>query len=124
MSDAASEVYGLGERAMARATDPDTSHDAAASISEGALRDSQRFVWQILKWNGPRSDTGISGLSLAQYSDSRLRTARCELVRKGLVRDSGRRERTPSGRWAAIWELVPSEEFDEWGEQYAATKYR
>lgn len=118
MRDAASEVYGLGERAMARRSDPATSHDAAASISEEGLTRSQCLVVEALSLRGPMDDNGIRYvvhhiMHEHSFGDSRLRSARAELCdRPGhpnphpLVRDSGRRERTPSGRWAAIWCLV------------------
>jgi hypothetical protein len=39
-------------------------------------------------------------------SPSGLRTRTNELVKAGLVKDSGKREETPSGRKAIIWELA------------------
>lgn len=40
-------------------------------------------------------------------SPSSIRTRRRELQDRGLVEDSGERERTPSGKSATIWKFVP-----------------
>lgn len=97
----------LFEHAHARREDPETSHEAAARLSEDALAESQRVVLACL-YLGPRTDVGIADYARPSgYSVSRLRTARAELVTKGLVRDSGRRAKLESGFKAVIWEAVP-----------------
>ena len=110
MRDSASEVYGLGERAMARKSDPDTSHDAAASISEEALTDSQLIVQWILSNYGPMTDEQIAWWYkdrefAKSVSPSGLRSRRSELVRWGLVERCGT-GKTASGRDCAIWKVI------------------
>ena len=41
-----------------------------------------------------------------QLNPSTQRPRRVELVSAGLVRDSGRKRKTKSGRWAVVWEAV------------------
>jgi hypothetical protein len=92
--------------AHARATDPQTSHDAAASIPSDKIRASQQAVLSVLRVHGPMDDTGIIEICmLAQpsQSPSGIRTRRSELVAKGLIADSGERRTLASGRKAIIW---------------------
>jgi hypothetical protein len=103
----------------ARNTDPDTSHEAAASISEDKIRKSQKAVLQLFK-DDPSGFTDYEMVHVynelmmmpTQYhlyplqSESGLRTRRKELVEKGLVKDSGRKAKLPSGRKGIIWELA------------------
>lgn len=98
------------ERAHARHSDPDTSHDAAASVTH--LRRSQEAVRQVLAtmpFGGTDEDIAWR-YSLTPdtplQSPSGLRTRRKELVKRGLVQNSGRRARLESGRQAIVWELT------------------
>ena len=94
----------------ARASDPETSHQAAKSVS--SLREKQAAVLHVLR--GCRmglSDDGIANTyalheRLPDQSPSGLRTRRSELVALGLVEDSGERVRLPSGRSAIVWRTV------------------
>jgi hypothetical protein len=101
--------------ANARRTDPKTSHDAADSLSEERIRDSQFSVYVLIDHHGA---AGLSDQDLIRaytsahlrnptmypyQSESGLRTRRSELVRKGLVVDSGRRSTTRSGRKSIVW---------------------
>lgn len=97
--------------AHARRSDPDTSHQAARTLSPEALRGSQAFVLSCLR-TGPQTDHDIARCAWMEtrYSPSRLRTARHELVRNGVVRWTGRTERIERGihsTHARIWEIVP-----------------
>jgi len=97
----------MNERAVARRTDPATSWAAARSLSEDTLRDSQREVLRIVRRFGPLTDDGIFGwFADGTISPSGARTRRAELVAKGLVYDTGRRERLPSGRHSIVWAAV------------------
>ena len=53
----------------------------------------------------PRTDSHLEFL-LPEFKPASVRTRRSELVRAGKVKDSGKRERLPSGRMAIVWCLV------------------
>lgn len=94
----------VGPRPVARSTDPETSHEAAASVRNPALDRSR--VYAALG-EGPMTDEQILDRCRAHYapliSPSGARTRRSELVREGLVVDSGDRVRLSSGRRAIVW---------------------
>lgn len=95
----------LSDSARARATDPATSHEAAASVSWSAKADSQRVVLAALKVAGePITDEQIISRAIAHFSPSRLRTARAELVAAGVVVQAGFGV-TSRGRKCAKWRL-------------------
>lgn len=92
---------------FARINDPETSHEAAASVKN--ISATQEYVLKAL--NRPRTDPdlaeaylNIKGAPIASLSG--IRSRRAELVAKGLVEDSGLREVLPSGRKAIIWKAV------------------
>ena len=93
----------LKSHGPARPTDPQTSHDAGRSVSRSA---GQQEVLDILRAHGPLADFEIRGLASASLSDSRVRTARSELVRHGLVRRADIDRRTPTGRRCQVWEAT------------------
>lgn len=104
--------HSVDERAHARSTDPDTSHEAAASIKD--LRQSQFKVWMLFG-AFPDGATDEELLDRARQigfliSDSGLRTRRSELVRQGLVEWSGEKKWTTSGRRTRVWQLVEDDE--------------
>ena len=86
-----------------RVANSETSREAADSVAEsaGTLRAK---VLAYLKTNGPQTDEELQ-LAL-RMNPSTERPRRIELVRCGLVRDSGRRATTNSGRSAVLWESV------------------
>jgi len=98
---------------LARSTDPETSHEAAAQVN---MRASQAEVLRVLRNCGPLTDWDIHLLSSnglvtrdskpRYWSPERLRTARKELERKGLVEWTGEEEKLPSGRYARVWRAV------------------
>jgi hypothetical protein len=93
---------------LTRPADPQTSHDAAASL--GDVRESQRTVHRLLRTYGPATDEqllAIAGHAGFHISPSGLRTRRHELVALDLVRDTGRRVQMRSGRMAIVWEVTP-----------------
>lgn len=102
--------------APARWTDPKTSHDAAASITREQIRRSQIAVLDVLRL-APATDEALVAryvglcrdpdLDLPRQSPSGIRTRRNELVRAGLVYDTGNRDRLRSGRFAIVW-AVPT----------------
>lgn len=98
------------DAAFARAADPETSHEAAASIAADTLRDSQSAVLRVLVTYGPLDDEELVGrycswllsIKLPRQSDSGIRTRRKELERLGLVVAVGKKK-TVSGRSAIVW---------------------
>lgn len=95
--------------AEARITDPDTSHEAAASIGGEAVEASEKFVLGVLDVAGPITDEDLIDLATiagARWSPSRLRTARMQLFRKGAVELVDRLGRTSSGRAARRWAVA------------------
>lgn len=99
------------EVARARRTDPQTSHDAAASVTEMTAK--QNAVLAILgRLGGEATDYTIHARYEASHdfeegypiqSRSGLRTRRSELVVRDLIRDTGKTEKLPSGRRATVW---------------------
>ena len=103
------ELFAGQPRAHARRTDPNTSHQAAASVTR--IRESQGFILTLFIELGPMPDDRLimhaNTKALGRrMSVSGIRTRRSELVRMGLVRDTGKRYRLPSGRLSIIWEAV------------------
>jgi hypothetical protein len=89
----------------ARKTDPETSHDAAESVKNVTL--TQEYILRALR--RPRNDVELieayRGYKNApRASESGIRSRRAELVDAGLVDDSGRRVKMPSGRFSIVWE--------------------
>ena len=91
-------------RPRARRDDPSTSHAAAASVR--ALTPTRRRVWEIVSQQ-PSTDFEIRDQWFATdgppISDSGLRTRRSELVEMGLLADSGRTRKGPTGRAYTVW---------------------
>lgn len=98
-------------RAHARSTDPATSHSAARSISSEAIRRSQEEVLEVMRmWTGGFYDEQLVATMRARgtkQSVSGIRTRRAELRDKGLVYDTGKRERLQSGRMSIVWAARP-----------------
>lgn len=94
----------------ARTTDPRTSHEAAASVSN--VTETQQNIYTLLVF--PMTDdelvdaydrmAGSNGWKLA--SPSGIRSRRAELVDLGLVKDTGERRKSWSGRQAIVWMAV------------------
>jgi len=87
-----------------RRSDPATSHAAALSLD---IPKSHATVLMLLR-HGPATDEALCDLAGAyalRISTSRIRTARSELQRQGLVRDTGRTATLGSGRQAIVWDI-------------------
>jgi len=99
----------LFDQAHARRTDPETSHEAAASVSK-KIRESQATVLHVLETYGPMTDgelvVAISSYSPEPMSVSGARTRRSELVKLGKVRFTGEFGRTRAGRRTRIWDTT------------------
>jgi|SoiMethySBSTD1v2_1073268.scaffolds.fasta_scaffold397627_2 hypothetical protein len=88
-----------------RSTDPDTSYLAAFTNRAG--RDSQRVrIYRAICEFGPAGCTDYELVDRTQIQLNSANKRRGELRDKGLVVDSGRRKRTPSGSLAIVWVAV------------------
>ena len=101
-----SGAYTTGHvRAVARRTDPDTSWDAALSVTR--IRESQREVLDVLeRMGGLGTDEGIARVYNGRQSPSGLRTRRAELVTLGAIVDTGQRVVGSTGRRMIVWRAV------------------
>ena len=100
--------------AHARRFDPETSHEAARSVTKLTAR--RWAVLKVLEQHGPMTDEQLmiryaelaARGDLPEQSVSGLRTRRSELVTMNKVRDTGVRSRMASGRQAIVWEALAS----------------
>lgn len=99
---------GRDTQPVARRGDPETSHEAAASVT--GLRESQAEVLGVIRRRGPMTDEEVLKVLIDRgerpWTPSGARTRRSELVAAGVVRDSGRRKRLATGRRSILWEAV------------------
>ena len=102
------------ENPNVRRTDPISSHEAADSVQSKAAQ-SRDFVLYLLRDIGPASDHELVDAAdllnarlpeTPRFSPSRLRTARHELARDGVVTDTGYFHLTGSGRRAQVWQVA------------------
>lgn len=90
--------------ATARKSDPDTSHLAAERVSSKAPADRQRVLACL-------QDAGAYGLTDHELAaelgglQTSLGVRRGELVKLGLVENSGARRKSPSGSPAIVWRI-------------------
>jgi hypothetical protein len=100
---------GLFDAPRARREDPETSKQAADSIPLERLTRTQELVIYGLSTHGPATDEELISVFRSRWPGSRISdqsicSRRAELVRKGLVRDSGNRRRTQHGQRSVVWE--------------------
>lgn len=89
--------------AQARATDPDTSHKAAASLEADDLTGLQKRVLDHLVAKAAHGATTLE-LSAALGIDRVTVSPRlAPMADNGLVVDSGQRREGPSGRKSIVW---------------------
>ena len=89
--------------ARARNTDPQTSHDAAASVT--GQTETQRHLLELLAAE-PATDMDLMERWHPDWgpaTPSGLRTRRSELTEAELVIDTGERRPSPSGRLCVVW---------------------
>ena len=92
----------------ARSGDPQTSHDAAASIDPATLSAVRHGIWNLLKQYGPMTHTDLITLyhrtwGLPKQTDQGIRSRCKELVRLNLVEDTGLKDQLVTGRWSIKW---------------------
>ena len=100
--------------ALARNTDPDTSHEAARTVRRRLCEQVRAGVVRLLEKYGPMTDEDIAewwtdpGFAdvFPVVSSSGLRTRRAELVTEGRVVETGERRRLTSGRRAIVWGIA------------------
>ena len=86
------------ETGLARNSDPETSHEAAWSVDTTSLQD---LVLHTLRYGGGMTAAELSGELRKPLNTISPRTR--QLVNRGLIKDSGERRPTPSGRKAIVW---------------------
>ena len=95
--------------ARARRTDPETSHEAAASITHRRINRSESLVSMVLRGLGEGTDLQIEQAARLRGSDDtpqRLRSARAKLVEFGLAEWTGEHGLSPTGKRARIWRVT------------------
>jgi hypothetical protein len=98
------------EKARARTTDPETSHVAARSVRN--IKGKQKQILELFKKYGPMAEDEMQRRADEEGlwpCDSGRRARRSNLVDKGYLRDSGKREKTKHGRPSIIWEVFDPE---------------
>ena len=93
--------------AKARNTDPHTSHEAAASVTD--IPAQKRYILKAL--TKPRDDIQMIEAyrqfkHAPNVKDQSLRSRRSELVKEGLVVNTGQLVKTDSGRSAIVWQAL------------------
>lgn len=107
---------------LARSTDPDTSHDAAAiaALSPGTAA-VKSAIMQLLRENGPRTAFELralyaegrrEGRSWPDVQPNSINRRVSDLKNIGLLVDTERRRKTPDFRDAIVWRPVTRTERD------------
>lgn len=89
----------MNSQPRARSKDPKTSRQGPQS----ERMTSNRHEVLLLLRQRPRTDEELVACLSGQMSASGARTRRAELVRCGLVKDSGERRQNTSGRKVTVW---------------------
>lgn len=84
----------------------DASVEAAEAIEHKAPTLQALVLRELREWGGAEGMTDEEIQRGLAMDPSTERPRRIELVRKGLVMDSGRTRRTTSGRQATVWVAV------------------
>lgn len=89
--------------AVARKTDPETSHQAAEVVTPG----TKTIRTQVEAYAFGRNDKGFIDEELSraagEENKSSYRTRRAELTEAGVIVDSGRRRQNDGGRDCIVW---------------------
>lgn len=95
-------IQNMNAEARSRHSDPDTSRQGPDSLR---MTENRSSVLKTLS-RRPLTDIELVQAMSSRMSASGARTRRSELVRMGLVKDSGRRKPGPTGRSHIVWEVV------------------
>ena len=104
------DIFDDDERARARRTDPDTSHEAAESVN---VTRGQQLVLQALE-GGPATDEMIYFRIVRHHktTPSGVRGFRVRLQRKGLVKLYAENGVTSAGKRCQIWAVNETQNGD------------
>jgi DNA integrity scanning protein DisA with diadenylate cyclase activity len=92
---------------QARTTDPQTSHDAAKSVSE--VSKTKEAILDLLLQHQSDMQLVANYIKLVtqnkapRASESGIRSRRAELVKLGFVKDTGKRDLSASNRQMIVW---------------------
>lgn len=93
----------LIESPRARRSDPSTSHDAAARVSEFAHSQHQAILSALRQLGRAGAEQLAAELKLNAYQ---VRKRTKELQDAGLCRTTGETRKTVTGRFERVWEAV------------------
>lgn len=104
LQQAFAHMFGTKEKKLARESDPDTSKEAAQSVSTADL---ERIVYNVIlaAENGCTADDVEKALPYLRSHSITPRFA--PLIRKGLIYDTGERRRASSGRNQRVVKATP-----------------
>lgn len=92
---------------QARRTDPQTSHDAAKSVKD--INKTKQAILSLLRKHQSDMQLVANYSKLVRQnkapraSESGIRSRRAELVKLGLVKDTGKRDRSAANRQMIVW---------------------
>lgn len=93
------------DQPVARATDPNTSWQAARRAATKA-ESNRAYALRVLRNHGEDGCTDFELSAITGVQATSIGVRRKELCRAGLVVDSGRRRPSPSGSLAIVWKAV------------------
>lgn len=99
--------FGTDPKLLARAEDPDTSHQAAQEVDTAEL---ERIVYEVIAScpHGCIADDVEN--RLPQFRSHSITPRFAPLLRKGLIYDTGERRRASSGRSQRVVKAVPKDQ--------------
>jgi len=102
ISDLRNAVELMNQESYSRISNPETSSQGPKMPR---LNQSRRQVLMTLRLR-PLTDIELVQAMDSKMSASGARSRRAELVRMGLVQDSGKRRKSSSGRTHVVWQVV------------------
>ncbi|QDP57201.1 MAG: hypothetical protein Unbinned7015contig1001_38 [Prokaryotic dsDNA virus sp.] len=102
IADLRNAVELMNQESYSRSSNPETSSQGPKMPR---LNQSRRQVLMTLRLR-PLTDIELVQAMDSKMSASGARSRRSELVRMGLVQDSGKRRKSSSGRTHVVWQVV------------------